>query len=633
MSWLTPLGFLGLLGVLVLVLIYIIKPNYQNKRISSTFIWRRSMQYKKKTIPISKIQNLLAFICQLLILAILGTALAGPVIANAVRGDTNEVVLVIDASVGMKMSDEGETRFERAVNAAKKKAEDTFAKGSGVSVIVADGSPELLFTRKTSAEKGDALALIDELLLAEADVCDFGEADMETSMQLAESVLASNPKANVFLYTGTDYTYHSGVNVVSVATESEWNAAILGCTAALDNENHYKIDVSVACYGKTDFITVTCEVYGVNGDPDKTVTLEKGEFFDPSDEEKTVAFTADDMIDGAIYSYDYISAYVSVKDSFADDNFFFLYGGARPKIRVQYASSSPNNFFESAIRSLREVKKEVFDIEFTSLKADEEFATEGFDLYIFEHKMPEVLPTDGVVLLVDPRTSPVGSGLQIGDSYKVDSSSILSPGTDHALTEYTDPTRITIAKYNDILLNEGYEELMFYNGRPVMLLRDTPEAKTVVWAFDLNYSNIIALPDFSMLVYNTFNYFIPETMEGVAFEVGDTVKLSARGKDLVVSGNGEEYSFEDGEGEIYLTRPGTYAVNQSSIGGEALAEERFFVKIPSSESDTTKTVDVLPSVVVEEVESVGFDDLLIYFTIALVTLMLAEWVLEIKKNY
>ena len=46
MSFLAPLGFIGLLGVLALILIYILKPNYQQKFISSTFVWRLSQRYK-----------------------------------------------------------------------------------------------------------------------------------------------------------------------------------------------------------------------------------------------------------------------------------------------------------------------------------------------------------------------------------------------------------------------------------------------------------------------------------------------------------------------------------------------------------------------------------------------------------
>ena len=66
MSLLTPLGLLGLLGVIVLIIIYIIKPNYQSKFISSTFIWKLSLKYKKKKVPLSKLRNILLFICQLL---------------------------------------------------------------------------------------------------------------------------------------------------------------------------------------------------------------------------------------------------------------------------------------------------------------------------------------------------------------------------------------------------------------------------------------------------------------------------------------------------------------------------------------------------------------------------------------
>ena len=62
MSLLVPLGLLGLLGIIALIIIYIIKPNYQNKFISSTFIWKLSLKYKKKRIPLNKLRNILLFI-------------------------------------------------------------------------------------------------------------------------------------------------------------------------------------------------------------------------------------------------------------------------------------------------------------------------------------------------------------------------------------------------------------------------------------------------------------------------------------------------------------------------------------------------------------------------------------------
>ena len=67
MSFLLPLGFLGLLAIGALILIYIIKPNYQQKFVSSTYVWKLSLKYRKKSIPINRFRNILIFLCQLLI--------------------------------------------------------------------------------------------------------------------------------------------------------------------------------------------------------------------------------------------------------------------------------------------------------------------------------------------------------------------------------------------------------------------------------------------------------------------------------------------------------------------------------------------------------------------------------------
>ena len=59
MSLLTPLGLLGLLGILVLILIYILKPNYQQKIISTSYVWRRSLKFRRKKLPVSRLRNIL----------------------------------------------------------------------------------------------------------------------------------------------------------------------------------------------------------------------------------------------------------------------------------------------------------------------------------------------------------------------------------------------------------------------------------------------------------------------------------------------------------------------------------------------------------------------------------------------
>lgn len=632
MSWLAPLGFLGLLGVVALIIIYIIKPNYQQKMISSTYVWRLSLKYRKKRLPINRLQNILLFLCQVLILTICALLLAQPVIMHEKIGDENEKVIIIDASASMRLSNGVNTRFERAVNEARTMALGTLEEGGLVSVIFADDKSDFLFQRATAAQTDDINAKFDELL-ADGTKCTYSSADVKGAVALAEEVLNYNNEAQVYLYTATEYIEKNEILVENVAEEGEWNAAVLGCVAEMNENNHLDISVDLGCYGRTDSLTVTCQIHGVNGKPQQSKTLSKVEYFDPSAEEKTVTFTVDDLGGDVLYSFDYLEIFVTATDSFADDNVFFLYGGTKPTIRVQYASSIPNNYFGGMIRTMRQTMRDQWTIDFDSLQGDEKAATEGYDLYIFEHRMPDVLPTDGVVLLVDPDQGPENSGLRIGETVPVKSDSTLATGTTHELMTYVDSSRITIAKYREVIASDGFQELAYYNGKPMILAKNEDQAKVVVWAFDLNYSNLCAMPDFTFMMYNLFNYYIPQTLTSNAFEIGDTVTLNARGTELKVAGNGEEIAFEGSTGELVLSRPGTYTVTQKPMQGEQMLIENFFVSIPNVESNVTKQVDALPMMSVETVVEIEFEDLLFYFAIALVVLMFAEWMLQTKTNY
>ncbi|MBQ7391732.1 MAG: BatA domain-containing protein [Clostridia bacterium] len=94
MTWLAPIGFLGLIGIVLLIVIYIIKPNYEKKMVSSTYVWHLSLKYRKKRLPISRLNNILTFLCQFLILTICALLLAQPVIQHEKIGDENEKSLL-----------------------------------------------------------------------------------------------------------------------------------------------------------------------------------------------------------------------------------------------------------------------------------------------------------------------------------------------------------------------------------------------------------------------------------------------------------------------------------------------------------------------------------------------------------
>ena len=123
MGLLTPLGLLGLIGIPILIIIYIIKPKYHEKKISSTFIWRLSLKYRKRKIPLQWLQRSLLFFVQVLIIGLTALLLARPLMK--VSAEDGEKVVILDVSASMNSTDGSTTRLDRAIEALTDLADKT----------------------------------------------------------------------------------------------------------------------------------------------------------------------------------------------------------------------------------------------------------------------------------------------------------------------------------------------------------------------------------------------------------------------------------------------------------------------------------------------------------------------------
>ena len=101
MKFLQPLGLLGLLAIPIIILIYIVKSKYVQKPVSSTFIWKRSLRYVKRKIPLNFIVSLL-LILQILTVTVASLAISRPTI---VPFSSNETIIIIDSSASMLTTD------------------------------------------------------------------------------------------------------------------------------------------------------------------------------------------------------------------------------------------------------------------------------------------------------------------------------------------------------------------------------------------------------------------------------------------------------------------------------------------------------------------------------------------------
>ena len=92
MSFYFPLGLIGLVGVPVLILIYIIKSKYTEQVIASTYLWELSEKFLKKRKPISKLAGIITLILQILAVVAASLLIAHPVFT--VPASANDIYFI-----------------------------------------------------------------------------------------------------------------------------------------------------------------------------------------------------------------------------------------------------------------------------------------------------------------------------------------------------------------------------------------------------------------------------------------------------------------------------------------------------------------------------------------------------------
>ena len=131
MTWLTPLtGLLALAAVVPpLVVLYFLRLRRKRREISSTLLWRRSVEDLEANAPWQRLRPNLLLLLQLLILIALAAAVAQPLAEGGSRG--GRTVILVDRSGSMQAIDEpgGATRLERAKDAAAARIEEVLGGG------------------------------------------------------------------------------------------------------------------------------------------------------------------------------------------------------------------------------------------------------------------------------------------------------------------------------------------------------------------------------------------------------------------------------------------------------------------------------------------------------------------------
>lgn len=606
MSFLYPLGLLGLIGIPILIIIYIIKTKYTEQTVASTYLWLLSERFLKRRNPFSKISGIISLILQILAITLISVGIAHPMFT--LPGAAYEYVFILDASASMQMQQGNTTRFEVAKAQIAEEIEEA-TNGSRYTLVMAGGDTIVIFDKLT--DKDSALTMLQE---QEAGSESENLAD---AAAIAQRYFNENTAAKISLYSDAEHGVGENIRLVNVA-KSEKNFAITNVSYAIAGGKLSVLGDLISYSGED---TLEVSLY-VDGEFQTT-------YLGVVSEEQPARFQLTCQKD----TFSEIYVQLDVQDDFPQDNQVHIYDTKSDSAYNTLIVSDKPLFLEANLVSFGHVHYSIVSTKDFDEELDGDVA--GYGLYIFDGYTPSVLPNDGAVMFVNPTASVENSGFSVQMTTTLENYGRLDKNTSSAsmvqtLLAHTDDESVFIKRYVKCGTYRNFTTLYSYRNQPVIFAGTNDYGnRQVVIAFDLHDSEIALQTNIVALMWNFLEYSFPEVVEQKNYFVGDTVQVN-------ILANCESVRVESPKGsvsylstamavsELNLTETGTYTITATVEG--AARKFQIFAAVPDSErTPAGNAVEIsLQGQATEGGFDGSYDPLLIVF-ICLAVIFAAEW--------
>ena len=617
MSFLYPLGLLGLIGIPVIILIYILQNKYTEQTVNSTFIWKLSEKFLKRRNPLSGITGLISMFLQILLVAAISLAVARPIIT--LPGAAYDYCFVLDASGSMTVMEDSEegkkSRFDLAQEEIIALIEDA-AEGSSYTLICV--SEEVVKSFDSIKEKETAIELVKKVEPTHT-VAEYNEL-----LSTAQSVFDENTSAKIYLVTDKGYTKTGNIQIVDVGNENKDNFAVF--------EAEYSHLGGV--------LSVTTDLISYNSDTSLTLNL-----YINGSQEVAASVTQDVKkgvetafnISAECESFSEFKLEIANSDSYPLDNSVVTYNTRGDKSYSVLIVSDTGFFLEAVIDALVDSDIDIVTPE------EYETVSDRYGLYVFDSCQPKELP-DGSVWLINADESIENAGFGIRGKVEIPNGGVLEQsvststnvrhllrgvsGSDIYITNYV--------KYSGMYLD--FHTLYSYDSHPVIFAGANGLGnRQVVVGFDLHESDFALTTDFVILMRNMLEYSFPDVIDSTAYTVGDEaviniVKNASNFKAVSPSGKNIYIETDSATAAIPLTEVGTYSVSLTIAGREAVYH--LYAGAHPAESEPTLDGEDF-SLVGQATDGMidgEYDPLPILF-IAIAVLFIADWGLYLYEKY
>ncbi len=551
MTFVQPLGLLGLIGIPIVILIYILRSKYTEQTVTSTYIWNLSERFLKRRNPLSGLTGIISLILQILMIIAISLTIAHPKIV--LRGTASDYYFMLDGSGSMNMYNGEKTRYELG---QEKIAQMIAEADSGSTFSLVSVSDETYVVYSGVSDKDFATEMLYKTEAAD------GAVEHTDAVGAAQKYFTDNPSALVYLVTDKDFSEKNNVEIIDVSGSDEKNFS-------LSDVKHEHSGGSLTVYGSvlshTTDETLTVSLFV----DDKAAPLSTAEV------SASVGVAAEFSLSGICSGFESFTVRVENSDVYSADNEITVYNTKSEKTYSTLIVSETPFFMQAALDAILDST-----VDTVSPEDYEKDAYVGYGLYIFHSYTPKSLP-DGAVWLMNCDESIEDSGFGIRGRVTLDASEEIeiSKNTNTNIRRLLDGVEgkgIHIAsylKYSGMYLN--FSELFSYNGDPLIFAGANGLGnRQVVFGFDIHQSDIALSADFVLLLSNLLEYSFPDILEDRSYYVcGEeiTVNKTANMESVKATSPSGKEIFLDTVGDTAVftaDEVGTYTVIMNVAGGE-----------------------------------------------------------------
>lgn len=489
MGFLLPLGFLFALSIPVLILFYLLKVKRRPRRVSSTWLWRATVEDARASIPFQRLRRNLLMILQILILALLAFALARPIL-NLRLGNAGSVLILIDSSASMAMRavPGGPTRFEEAQRKAK---ELVNALPDGVQALVLPYASRASVAAPMTLDRARLRRSIDELRVQATG------QDLKSALVLAASLVGSEPSPQIVIFSDTadlGAAEAEIIGVTPVVVEAVGtSAANFGWTALSVQRDAATAD-AFSLFGQILHRGESQAEVGLRIEADGRLLEARTLLLQPGAETPVIVERL--AIEGEPMLHARLSPAAGAHDALELDNDAWV--RIRPSRKVRLLVCSPGNYFLTRVLSAIEEVEPVF------VAPGQKLPDEPCDAAIFDRALPANPPAVPALFIgLSPWAGLAGA--VVGDA-ALPVGAITHWDSDHPVAQNVQWSTVSVFAADAVVAPPGARPLVESGDVPLLLLGRAEGQVALHLAFDLFRSNFPLRAAFPIFIRNAVNF-------------------------------------------------------------------------------------------------------------------------------